>query len=203
VIKINLASRKKSSISAEVKSVKGASQLFKGAQFDELKALPLRKIALPLFVVLFASYILDSYKEETLEKLDRDIAKQKAEETKIRNSLNRMKEYESLKVSLESDEILIRTKLNAVDKLMLDRGSITKMLLSTSSAIPKDVWLTDLKVDQASVTFVGSSLGFNQISDFMKNLNDGQFFTMVELVNSQQAKVLSEIASFELKAKRK
>jgi Tfp pilus assembly protein PilN len=203
VIKINLALRKQSFISADGKAVKGATGLLQSLPLDQLKELPLRKVLLPLVVAYFASFSLDSYKQETIAKLEKGIAKQKAEEARIQSGLGKVKAYESLKKSLDSDELVIRTKLDTVQKLMADRGFIVKMLLSTASATPKDVWLTGVKTDSSGVSIQGSSLGFNQISDFMKNLNDGQFFSSIELLNSQQAKDGSDVASFELKAKKK
>jgi Tfp pilus assembly protein PilN len=201
MIKINLASRKQSFISADGKTSKGSSSLLKG--MDQLKDLPIRKILVPLLVGWLASFSLDSYKEETIAKLDKAIAKQKAEEVRIQSGLTKVKVYESLKKSLDSDELVIKTKLDTVQKLMADRGFITKMLLSMASATPKEVWLTGVKTENNVVQILGSSQGFNQISDFMKNLNEGQFFSLIELVNSQQTKDGSDTANFELKAKRK
>ena len=202
MIKINLASRKQSQVSADGKGSKGPVGLG-GMSLGQFRDLPIRKLAIPIVVAMVASYSLESYQEEMVENVNKSITKLKADEAKIQTGLSKVKSYESLKKSLDADELVIRTKLETVQKLMADRGYITKMLLSTASGIPKEVWLTGMKADKEAVQILGSSLGFNQISDFMKNLNDGRYFASIELLTSQQVKDGSETAAFELKAKRK
>jgi hypothetical protein len=200
MIKINLALQKRSSITADGKSGKS---LLSNSQLEQLKELPIRRIAIPLVLAYVVSFGLDSIKEDKLADLDKLITKQKAEATKLESSLAKVKTYDALKKSLDADELAIKTKLDIIKKLMANRGFISKSLLSISSAAPKEVWLTGFKCDINSVTLQGSSLGFNQISDFMKNLNDTHLFSSIELVNSQQSKDIADGASFELTAKRK
>jgi hypothetical protein len=66
--------------------------------------------------------------------------------------------------------------------------------------------LTEFRIEKSDLAFKGSALGFNQISDFMKGLNENAMLSEVELKNSQQFKDPSlgvETATFELKAKRR
>ena len=153
MIKINLASRKWAFVSADGKKAKGADAgpaFLKGLPLDYLKDIPFRKILVPLVVGYAASLSLESYKEDALRKLEKAIGKQKAEEVRLQGGLSKVKSYEALKTSLLSDELVIRTKTETVQKLMKDRGLLVKMLLSTASATPAEVWLTAVKTDSTS-----------------------------------------------------
>lgn len=215
MIKINLALRKQAagaqSSDAGDKAAGGGGglggiKISKVAiDLDQLRELPLRQIAIVVAVYVVGGYVLEDYKAGEIAKVDATIAGLSAEKSKLTAEAAKMKGYEDLKKSLESDEKIMRTKIETIQKLIADRQSPPKVLISIAEAIPKDVWLQDFKIAKGEVTMKGYSLGFNQISDFMKSLNENVYFTDVGLKNTQQAKDEAgvEVANFELSAKRK
>jgi Tfp pilus assembly protein PilN len=203
MIKVNLATRKQSGVFGDSKNSKANS--FGKVNLDQVKDLPLRKLIVPIVVCFLGNYMLDGYKEDELKKLDQTLSKVNSDSTKLQNELNKLRGYDSIKKTLDADEITIKTKLETIQKLIADRSAPPKILVSVATMIPKDVWLSELKTEKLDITMKGSSLGFNQISDFMKSLNESAYFMDVDLKNSQQSKDSSgdEFAVFELKAKRR
>ncbi|MBI2711960.1 MAG: PilN domain-containing protein [Bdellovibrio sp.] len=203
MIKINLALKKQTGGADGGKGGGGGGPLGK-MDFDAFKGVPIRKIAVPLVVGFLASYLLDNYKEEQLKKLEEAVTKSQNEASKYLNDAQKYKTYEPIKKQLDDDEALLRTKLDVVKKLTAMRGAQGKLLSAVSSTIPAEVWLTDFRVEKNEVVVRGASLGYGQISDFMKSLNENSNFSGFELKNSQQDKDGGlEIATFELKGKRR
>jgi Tfp pilus assembly protein PilN len=208
MIKINLASKKKSALISEQASERGVlSSLGKTRLIDlqELKGLPLRKFLLPLAVGFLAMFTIDGLKEDQLKKLNARIITLTKESESLHQEFNKTKTYEEIKKNLDADEIALRTKIETVKKLVLDRINPPKILLVLSKSIPDEVWLSEFSMQGPEVVFKGSSLGFTQISDFMKNLGESIFFQDLNLKSTQQVKTETghEIATFELSAKRR
>ena len=217
MIKINLATRKHSNVAVSEEAGGGGRTLsdifggmFSGANkasvdIDGLRELPLRKIALMVLVGFGAGYLLDEHKTEQLQNLEPLVLKAQTENKRLMEEAARTRNYKQLKVQLDADEFVLRKKIETIDKLMADRQVPPKMLLSLSTAIPSDVWLTDFRIDGPNVSFAGGSNGFAQISDFMKNLNENVYFTGINLEKTEQApdSRSASTAIFELKAKRR
>jgi hypothetical protein len=96
-------------------------------------------------------------------------------------------------------------KLKSVQTLLNSRNEPAKIMTALSSAIPKEVWLTKVQVEPDRVVLSGASLGFSQISEFIKNLHNHEVFKAVELTKSSQNQGFkgTDVTRFELKAMRK
>jgi hypothetical protein len=200
VIKINLARQRQAGASGESRP----AQVRSGGGVDQLRELPLRKVGVPILAALVATYLFHQYKDEELKKLDSYSNKLNAEVVQLQTEINKVENLEAQKDSLEEGEKNLRAKIDAIRKLVSDRADPPKLLTQLSNGIPKDVWLTEFKVDKMDISIRGASLGFNQVSDFMKNLSDSSYFVDIDLKNSQQGKDQGyEVASFELNAKRR
>lgn len=208
MIKINLALKKQAAGAAtgDEKGKGGGVKISRVAiDLDQLKELPIRQIALVVIVFFGGTYFVEDYKTQEITKIDAEIARAGTEKNKLQSEAAKMKGYEDLKKSLESDEKIMRTKIETIQKLIADRQTPPKVLLAIAEAIPKDVWLQDFKIAKGELAIKGYSLGFNQISDFMKSLNENIYFTDIGLKNTQQTKDEAgvDVASFELSAKRR
>lgn len=205
MIKINLATRKQATIGGEGPP-KSLNDAFKRVDLDKLKELPIRQVAVPLAVALMANFGLETYKEEELKKISVIAEKVMAEGDKARKDLEKFKAFDSVKAQLDTDEAMIRTKVETIRKLSSLKGEAARILMSISTAIPKNVWLSELKVEGPTLSLKGTSLEYGQISDFMKALSEDAKFQNVELKSTQQAmdsETKVEVAEFELMAKRR
>ena len=119
---------------------------------------------------------------------------------KLKKELDDGKKYEEIKKNLETDERTIHQKLDAIDTLVSDRARPPKLVLALSSTVPKLVWLSELKVEAQDVVLRGNALDFNQVSEFLKSLNENAFFKDTKLVTTQQGTDESgmETAKFEI-----
>lgn len=205
MIKINLASRKQSTTVAG--SGGGGAGGFKvskltAVDLEAFRDLPIRKLALMAVVAIGASYLVDDYKATETKKVEDEYAKLDQERGRLQGEIAKTKGFEAMKKALEADERMIKTKIETIRKLLQDRQNPPKMLASLSSSLPSDVWLNSFAVASGKAKFMGFSTNYNQISDFMKNVNDSAYFTGLGLVNTQQTKdeTGADAASFELSA---
>ena len=205
MIKINLAARK----SASLLETRGGDKSLTGMpkiNLSALKEIPnLRSLVILALVGYFGNYFIEDLKTEEIKKADASIQKLKDEKGKLNHELEETKKYEGIKKALESDEIVIRTKLDTIQKLVQDRTTPPKLLVAISAAIPKEVWLSQIQVEDSNISLSGDSLDFNQVSEFMKNLNESAFFKDLALKNTQQGKDETglDTAKFELAMKRR
>ncbi|OFZ71792.1 MAG: hypothetical protein A3K03_04205 [Bdellovibrionales bacterium RIFOXYD1_FULL_44_7] len=209
MIRINLATRKQVASGDRQQKADGIlGSLFGGSKADlndKLKELPLRKILLMILVGGLASYLADDFMAQKLSEVDSSIKKLTVDQSRLQAELKKTEGYEELKKQLDADEFVLKTKIETIDKLVADRQIAPRLLLALASSIPQDVWLSSLVVQQQEIALTGASLGFNQISDFMKVLNENAFFSELNLRKTEQGKdeFGSVIATFELMAKRR
>lgn len=212
MIKINLAARKqavsarlddegKDATGINLRSIMGGFKL--DNRLDDLKELPIRKIAVSALACFAVNYYLDSCKEDEIAKVGAALTKVQAEQSKLKIELAKTKGYEEVKKSLESDEQTLRNKVDTIQKLLAARQDPPKLLMALSTAIPQNVWLNSIKITGKDAVFKGESVGFNLISDFMKSLNESAYFTDVRLEGTQREKDGPDLATFELGAKKR
>lgn len=206
MIKINLATKKQSGLVTETKT-KSSSKAFSTQRItlQQFRELPVGKLVMVGLACFAVNMILDTYMSDELQKVDDALAKIIAGNAKAQQDLLKYKKYDEVKKSLDTDDLLVKTKLEVIQKLVLGRSESLKLLLSISSSIPKDVWLKELKMEKGELLLRGSSVGFSAISDFMKRLHDGPYFSSVDLIDTQESKEGRDngIANFELSAKRR
>lgn len=206
MIKINLASRKQSMAAAGVGG--GTTKILANKMsldMDSFRDLPIRKFILPVVVCALASYTVDGQKKKVMDELEGRVAKLAAEKPKLEAEANKLKVYEDFKKKLEADELTIRTKTETIQKLIVGRGQTIKMLVTLASAAPKDAWLSNFQIKEPDVILKGYAVGFGQISDYMKSLNESAYFADLTLKSSEKAKddTGNDVVSFELNAKRR
>jgi Tfp pilus assembly protein PilN len=208
MIKINLALKKHGV--GIIPREKGAGFNFKGLSggmnTDFVKDPLFRKFGLVVVVAIMATYLLDGFKDDELKKLDDLLAKTNEANAKIAAQLTKTKGYEGLKKQIDTDETTLRTKLDTIKKLILDRQIPPKLMASLSTGIPSELWLSDLSMDEKELRLKGYALGYTQITEFLKALGENEFLSDPKLVDSKQTRdsiTGQEMANFELSAKKK
>jgi Tfp pilus assembly protein PilN len=212
VIKINLALRKQSSsMMAEKTSAGfnfgGGSAALNGLagklNLEVLKGLPIKKLVVPLVTAIVASYALELYKDEEIKKKDDEIAQLEQQKTALSAEAAKMKEYEAIKKQLEADELVLRTKIDVVRKLVEDRGNPPKILLTVAKSIPKDAWLTEFKISEKDVSINGMSIGDVPASTFAHSLGESAYFSDATPKKNDVSSDDPKLYVFELTAKRR
>lgn len=223
MIRINLATKKRISSGGSA----GANQLFSGlskgknidvqfvrdifSQFSQLDdagtKTALSKLVSYLILGLIAWYGEAYYKDMQIQEIDALIHEQKTEKDSLNKRITALKKDEEEKKSLESDELLFKTKIEAINNLVAKRAAMMKVLVSLSEMIPNDVWLSEFEMKDSVITIRGFGMKFELISDFVQNLGRSDVFSDVTLKNTEVSKIESSsnesIPSFELYLKRK
>ncbi len=203
MIKINLANRKSAAAgSGSGSSVGGMSA---GLDVSEVNKQVLRAVLLGAAAYMGCNYWLDEQKAELMAGLQAKSQDIEKRTTELQTSLSKFKQYEELKKALDTDEKLIKTKLDTILKLSSDKSVNVQILKTLSSSLPSEVWLSSYKVSQSELELRGNALDFNLVSDFMKRLSESDLITDVQLLNTNQSKDEKgvSVATFEVKAKRK
>ncbi|MBC7691106.1 MAG: PilN domain-containing protein [Methylotenera sp.] len=202
MIKINLALLKQPVIgSSESKSALSGLSV----NTDFIKTLPWPLVALLVATGIFGQMAVQAYKDQEIGKLEMEVSLLETRQKKLQADLGKTKGYEPLKKALDADELTLKSKMDTIQKLMNDRTIPPKFLISLSTSIPPEVWLTEFQVKDQSITIKGASSGFTQVSDFMKGLGENIYFKDLTLKSTQSVKdpVNGEIATFDLEAKRR
>jgi Tfp pilus assembly protein PilN len=217
MIKINLASKKQA-----VTAQGGAGTAPKRSGFD-LKKLDLetirdnlsfeflkdpqtRKLLLVVVVGIMCYVALDTYETDLVKKQEDLLVQANVDNAKLTAELAKTKGYEAIKLEIDTDEKILRTKLDTIKSLIAERQIPPKILLALSNDIPSETWLSEFAITDKDLKLKGSATGYGQITDFMKMLGESEYLTDVKLVNSKQEKDSTngmDLASFELSAKRK
>jgi Tfp pilus assembly protein PilN len=217
MIKINLASKKQAVVAqgAGIAAPKRAGFDFKkidldtirdNLSFEFLKDPQTRKLLLVVVVSIMCYFALDTYETEQVKKQDDILVQINADNLKLSAELAKTKGYEAIKLEIDTDEKILKTKLDTIKTLIAERQVPPKLLLALSNDIPSETWLSEFAIVDKDLRLKGSATGYGQITDFMKMLGESEYLTDVKLVNSKQEKDPSngmDLASFELSAKRK
>jgi Tfp pilus assembly protein PilN len=226
MIKINLATRKTSSVAGQGAGAGamlaglfsrgdsgegGATKSFANLRFDQLNLekfgdLPVAKVAIALVVVISAYFVESSMKAHEMAKVELAIAEVKKREEELQRQLSQTKGYDQLKKALDADEMMIKTKITVIRKLIHDRQTPPKLLLTLSNGLPPDVWISKFELADMGVKLEGMSLGgLNPVSDLMKNLGESTYFSDLKLISSKKGRdtLNLETDDFTLTAKRR
>ncbi len=204
MIKINLAARKQS---VAIESTHTMTRLGRmKANMQDARDLPLRTVALYIVVAIGVYFLSESWKTDKMKEAEQALAQQVSIQAEIQKELSKTKSYEAQKKALDDDFNTIKNKIDVLDRLMADRGMLLQIMLTIAKVIPGDVWIKEMDTKLDEIKFKGLSFGFNQVSDFQKNLSETVFFKDVKVISTKEIKEESsgaELAEFDLIAKRK
>jgi Tfp pilus assembly protein PilN len=209
MIKINLALRK----SAQLLDSGPGTSLTRMAQGGLGKLSPTDLLQTPGFLALgmmvagifLSQSLVTSYMADEVAKLDADLTRIQEQAATMTKKLAETKKFQDQKKELEANKAEVDRKLESIRKLSLERDIPVRILTQLSSSIPREVWLSELKVDRQDILFKGDAVDFSQVSEFMKNLATIELFDGVRLQNTQQGRdeFGLDIAKFEIGVKRR
>jgi Tfp pilus assembly protein PilN len=204
MIKINLAAKK---TSVAIDSTHTMTKLGRiKANVSDARDVPLRTVILHIAVIMGVYFFTGNWKTEKMKEAEKELEQQVSIKTEIEKELGKTKVYEAQKKALDDDLNTIKNKIEVLEKLMADRSALLQILLTVAKVIPNDVWISELESRLDEIKFRGFSYGFNQVSDFQKNLSETVFFRDVKVTSTKEVKdeaTGADLASFDLVAKRK
>ena len=111
-------------------------------------------------------------------RLDEEIGQLTQEKTRLAPIIAQVEEYQAKLAELEEKERLI-------ERLKSDREGPVRMLDALSGELPDFVWLTDLSQRGPVVTIDGMAASLVSVADYIRKLEDSDWFQGVELINAQ------------------
>ena len=203
MIRINLSQKKQASY---VSGTKGSSSqktgLFSGASKSGASIAPLiGKMVIPLLLCAAGYFGFDYYIGQRNMEMQREVDTAGKERDTIQNELKRIQGFEVVKTELEKNQLILRTKIETIEKLIRGRDLALKSLVALSQSLPKEVWLTELSLNDTGYVIKGGSTEMSLITDAMTHLGQSIYFKDVNLQKSQNDST-GHIALFELTARR-
>jgi Tfp pilus assembly protein PilN len=202
MIRINLAQKKSATVSARSGGTRsGGPSSLQSLKFNS-GILPLiGKILLPLVLSAAAFYAYDYYTQQQIDDMQKETDVVNKEKNRIQTELTRIRGFEAVKEELERNDLILRTKIDTIEKLITGRDFTVKSLVTLSEALPKEVWLTQLDATEKDFEFHGGTADIGVISDLMTRLGQTIYFKDVTLKNTA-VDTSGKQATFELTARR-
>lgn len=129
----------------------------------------------------------------TINQLDEEINQLTQEKTRLAPIIAQVEEYQAKLAELEEKERLI-------ERLKNERQGPVRMLDALSAELPDFVWLTELTQRSGTVTIDGMAASLVSVADYIRRLEDSDWFQNVELVDaSVNTRLEQEFTEFQLR----
>ncbi len=130
-----------------------------------------------LFIVAIVALFL--FQRKALEK-ERELLRKAEQE---RNEL----QYVIVKLEeLEKKKSLFSSKIDLINKLMIQQEIPVRIMDELSKNIPEWVWLTEATFKDQNLEIKGNALSNSLIADYIFNLENSPYFDNVNLISSTQ-----------------
>lgn len=127
-----------------------------------------------LLLGIVGNLVVAQSRASALETKQRKIKNTREEISRLDKVIGEVAQYKQAKKDLEA-------KLAILDKLKQGRTGPVRMLDSLASITPKRLWLRKMEEKGGSITFDGTAATIDDVSAFMKALEESQYFGKVEL----------------------
>lgn len=129
----------------------------------------------------------------TINQLDEEINQLTQEKARLAPIIAQVEAYQAKLAELEEKERLI-------ERLKKERQGPVRMLEALSAELPDFVWLTELSQRGGSVTIDGMAASLVSVADYIRKLEDSDWFQNVELVDaSVNTRQEQEFTEFQLR----
>jgi type IV pilus assembly protein PilN len=126
-------------------------------------------------------------------QLEEEINQLTAEKNRLAPIILEVQKYQAKLAELEEKEKLI-------ERLKSEREGPVRMLDSLSAELPDFVWLTQLQQRGNQVTIDGMAASYVSIADYIRKLEDSDWFQNVELVDAKvDTRQEQEFTQFQLR----
>ncbi len=169
----------------------GLGEIFGGGEGSEKKGIVVGVAILGIAIGAIAFQWLVSTRE--INQLDQEINEMTQEKVRLAPIIAQVEEYQSKLAELEEKERLI-------ERLKNERQGPVRMLDALSAELPDFVWLTGLTQGGPQVTIDGMAASLVSVADYIRKLEDSDWFQNVELVDaSVNTRQEQEFTEFQLR----
>ncbi len=210
MIKINLAKRKQITLSqaaSKESTPKGPSALSSigtslNSAIDSSGIVTiLMRVVIPGVFSIAAYFVFEQYIADQRAIMAAELQQITAEKAKIQTELNRISGFETVKAELELNEKILASKIETIQKLIVNRDFAFKSLVNISNSLPREVWLSEFSETDQGFEIKGNATEVSLVGDLMSRLDQTPSFKEVTLKSTTHDPALNQ-ASFELSARR-
>ena len=167
------------------------AESFGGVESSEKKGIVVGIAILGIVIGAIAFQWLGSTRE--INQLDEEINEMTQEQLRLAPIIAQVEEFQAKLAELEEKERLI-------ERLKNERQGPVRMLDALSTELPDFVWLTDLTQRGPQVTIDGMAASLVSVADYIRKLEDSEWFENVELVDaSVSTQQEQEFTEFQLR----
>ena len=136
-----------------------------------------------------------SYLDGVIEEKNAEIAKTKQRLQELQKIIDEINKFEAQRKALEQ-------KLAVIAKLEKEQQLPVHLLDEVYMTLEDDLWLRNFQEGNFDITIAGTALSNPIVSDYLRNLQESEFFDDVELVVSQRKTIGSQtVRDFQVKMK--
>jgi type IV pilus assembly protein PilN len=137
-------------------------------------------------LVLFAVLILGGYVGNYLWASARasDLALRQAKLARTTDEIAQLDRIIGEVKDIKDQQAQLREKLETLGQLKANRSGPVRMLDALATVTPKRLWLSKIEERNRSVTFDGSAVTIDDVSEFMTALKGSPYFASVELTKT-------------------
>jgi Tfp pilus assembly protein PilN len=161
----------------------------------------LKSIGIPLVLCVAANYGYGYYIQQKTSEMSAEMTTLNSEKDRINKELQKIKGFESVKVELERNELILRAKIETIEKLIRGRDFTVKSLITLAQSMPRDMWMTEIKANETTFDLKGSTTDTGLLSEFMTRLGQSIYFKDVSLKTAVSTSDQKQ-SNFELGARR-
>lgn len=123
-------------------------------------------------------FVVDYYDAE-IQKVSQELRSMEAEQRKLRTKLKSLQDIEKQVSELQALEEALQEKIGVVTEVVNKRENPFKVLKYIAENIPKEVWLTRLKLEGKKLEIFGRTMTLKGTSDLIQNLQSGIYFSRI------------------------
>jgi type IV pilus assembly protein PilN len=138
-------------------------------------------VAAVLVAGLLANWLWASSREGDLKSREAKLARTREDIAQLERIIGEVKNIKDAQQELQK-------KLDVLDKLKQGRSGPVRMLDELATVTPRQLWLTKLDEKGGAMSFSGSALSIDDVSEFMSKLKQSKFFAKVELKRTTAVK---------------
>ncbi|MBC7396137.1 MAG: PilN domain-containing protein [Bdellovibrionales bacterium] len=158
-------------------------------------------IGIPIVIGFAVTYGYNYYIDLRVEEMNQESVKLEDEKGRINKELQKMKGFESVKAELERNELVLRTKIETIEKLIRGRDFTVKTLVTLAQSMPRDIWMTDITATETAFELKGGTVDLTLVTEFMTKLGQTIYYREVTLKNTA-AEPTGKQGTFDLTARR-
>ena len=118
--------------------------------------------------------------------LDQSVAAAQTSVRQLKSNIEQYRPQELQVAAFKAQKQSLQTKLDVIQELEIARGGPLRLMDELSLRVPERLWLTSLTTKGKRVTLAGESLDTGVVADFLRGLNESQYFKNVDLESTSR-----------------